>query len=413
MIKKLWDNGVARLTLIIIGAFILCAIIFSILTFLPMGKVDFPDVAAVAEVASTTPEVPLPPPVPAHIATPDSVRAVYLSSWAAGNGKFRRHLFDLIDNTEINAVVFDIKDYSGHISYRVDDPELAKFGSTENRIPDLKEFITSLHAKNVYVIGRISVFQDSFLVGTHPEWAVKTKSGGIWADYKGVKWLDAGAKPVWDYVVAIGNDAYAQGFDELNFDYIRFPSDGNMKDISYEWSKGKSRQETMKSFFEYINAQYASSSAVISADMFGLVTSSADDLGIGQVLEDALANFDFVAPMVYPSHFGKGYIGLDKPAKYPYEVIKSAMDRASVKALNATSSPLKIRPWLQAFSLGAEYTPAMVRAQIQATYDSGLNSWMLWNAASVYDKAALVPKGGVYLTSSTTPVTLASTTPAI
>jgi hypothetical protein len=317
----------------------------------------------------------------------------------------------------VNAVVFDIKDYSGHISYKVDDPELAKFGSVENRIPDVKEFITSLHAKNIYVIGRISSFQDSYLVGAHPEWAVKTKSGGIWADYKGVKWLDAGAKPVWDYVVAIGNDAYGQGFDELNFDYIRFPSDGNMKDLSYDWSGTNSRESTMRKFFEYLNKQFASSSAVISADLFGLVTSANDDLGIGQVLEDALANFDFVAPMVYPSHFGKGYIGLDKPAKYPYEVVRAAMDRGVSKANHASTTPLKIRPWLQAFSLGADYTPAMVRAQIQATYDAGLNSWMLWNAASVYNKDFFVPKGGESMTSSTTslvvPTTVASTTPKI
>jgi hypothetical protein len=327
---------------------------------------------------------------------------VYLSSWAAGNAKFRKHLFDLVDTTEINAVVFDVKDYTGRISYKVDDPELAKFGSVEERIPDIKEFIEELHARNVYVIGRISSFQDSYLVKVHPEWAVKTKSGGIWQDYKGVKWLDAGATPVWDYVVAIGRDAYNQGFDELNFDYIRFPSDGPMKDTDYTWSEGKSRQEVMRSFFEYINGQFASSSAVISADLFGLVTSSADDLGIGQVLGDALVNFDYVAPMVYPSHFGKGYRGIEKPATEPYNVIKYSMESGIQKALAATTTPLKLRPWLQAFDLGAEYTPALVRAQIQATYDVGLTSWMLWNAASVYDKEALVPKSEQ--TASTTAV---------
>jgi hypothetical protein len=238
-------------------------------------------------------------------------------------------------------------------------------------------------------------------VTIHPEWAVKTKAGAIWKDRKGVKWLDAGAKPVWDYVIAIGHESYAQGFDELNFDYIRFPSDGNMQDIAYSWGEGRSRQETMKEFFEYVNEKFASSSAVTSADLFGLVTSSNDDLGIGQVLEDALHNFDYVAPMVYPSHFGSGYRGIVKPAEKPYEVIQYSMTSAIEKAVLATSSPMKLRPWLQAFDLGATYTPAMVRAQIQATYDVGLTSWMLWNAASVYDKAALVPKGEELVATST------------
>ncbi|MES2216162.1 MAG: putative glycoside hydrolase [Patescibacteria group bacterium] len=426
MIRKLWDNGTARLTLIVVGAFVVCAIAFAVTLFLPMGKVSFPNVAALGDVATSTeitPELPPPlPPIPAHIKTPASVRAVYMSSWAAGNAKFRKHLFDIIDTTEINAVVFDIKDYTGRISYKVDDPVLAASGAVENRIPDIKDFIASLHAKNIYVIGRLSSFQDSFLVKDHPEWAVKTLSGEVWKDHKGVKWLDAGAKPVWKYIVAIGRDAYNQGFDELNFDYIRFPSDGNMKDISYDWSTGKTREETMKSFFEYVHEQFATSSVVISADLFGLTTSARDDLGIGQVLEDALLNFDYVAPMVYPSHFGTGYLGFVKPAQHPYEVIENSMSSAIKKAEVATTSPTKLRPWLQAFDLGATYTPDMIRAQIQATYDVGLDSWMLWDAASVYDKDALKKDKNdpivrkVKATPAPTPSTapsIASTTPGM
>jgi hypothetical protein len=397
---KVWDNGTARLTLIIVGACIVCAALFFITFYLPFGKVSYTDVAAIGETATTTtPEIPR---IPDHIATPEAVKAVYLSSWAAGNQKFRTHLFDLIDTTEVNAVVFDVKDYTGKVSFQVNDPYLQAFGSSENRIPDVEEFIDSLHEKGVYVIGRISSFQDSYLVKDHPEWAVKTKSGEVWKDYKGVKWLDAGAKPVWKYVAAIGHESYTKGFDELNFDYIRFPSDGNMKDISYDWAAGRSRAEVMRSFFEYIHEEFASSSAVISADLFGLTTSAADDLGIGQILGDALVNFDYVAPMVYPSHFGKGFYGYPKPAEHPYGVIKVSMDKAIEKALAATTTPLKLRPWLQAFDLGAIYTPDMVRAQIQATYDVGLNSWMLWDAASIYDKADLKPKGEPMTRSSTT-----------
>jgi len=405
MIKSLWDNGSARITIIIVGAFVLCTIIFFAILYLPFGKVSYP-------IETMTPQqplvaaavvVPIEPVIPAHIPTPDSVRAVYYTSWAAGHPRFRKEMFDLVDTTEINAVVIDVKDYSGRISFVVHDPELVREGAAEKRIPDVKELIDSLHEKGVYVIARISSFQDSYLVSRHPEWAVKTKSGAIWQDRKGVKWLDAAATPVWDYLVRIGNEAYAQGFDELNFDYIRFPSDGNMKDIAYTWGEGKTRAQTMRSFFDYIHNAFASTSIVTSADLFGLVTSSNDDLGIGQVLEDALINFDYVAPMVYPSHFGKGYHGIEDPAAHPYDVIHASMSSAVTRATLATTSPFKLRPWLQAFNLGATYTPAMVRTQMQATYDVGLTSWMLWNAGAVYNKESLLPKGET-LSSTSTPL---------
>jgi hypothetical protein len=244
---------------------------------------------------------------------------------------------------------------------------------------------------------------------------VKTKEGKIWQDYKGVKWLDAGAKPVWEYVARIGREAYSVGFDELNFDYIRFPSDGNLEDISYTWAAGRQRSEVVKDFYSYMHEQFSNSGIPTSADLFGLTTSADGDLGIGQILEYALNSFDYVAPMVYPSHFGAGFDGYAKPAQHPYEIIQSSMSSAIRKAVATTTkmkmlgiepiastSPQlytkdsydiqKLRPWLQAFDLGAIYTPAMVRQQIQATYDVGLTSWMLWNAASVYQKDALVAK---------------------
>ncbi len=429
--RELWrDYGSTRMTLIIVVAFLIVAALVAALWFIPQGHIDYvasntnPNSASVANQAvpivttiQTPPEASSTPPafVVTHIATPNPLKAVYMSSWAAGSQKFRKHLYDLVDTTEINAVVIDVKDYSGHISFPVEDPMLAATGAAEKRIPDIKEFIGTLHDKGVYVIARISSFQDSFMINIHPEWAVKTKEGNVWQDYKGVKWLDAGAKPVWEYLVAIGKESYNVGFDELNFDYIRFPSDGNLRDIAYSWGEGRSRQEVMKDFFTYMHEQFSQSGIPISADLFGLTTSANDDLGIGQILENALASFDYVAPMVYPSHFGHGFIGFEKPAQHPYEVIKSSMDHAVRKAEETTTTfqnlgedPIasttpqlytkesydksKLRPWLQAFDLGAVYTPEMVRLQIQATYDAGLTSWMLWNAGSIYKKDALLGK---------------------
>lgn len=335
--------------------------------------------------------IQIPPPfVVTHIKTPTPVKALYMSSWVAGNKKLRDNLVKLIDETELNAVVIDIKDYTGHISYMVENPVLREFGSSRNRIPDIKQFIGELHEKGIYVIGRISVFQDSYLVQTKPEYAVTDKEGKVWRDRKGIAWLDVSAKPVWDYITLIGEDAYSVGFDEINFDYIRFPSDGDMKNIAYPFSQGKVKSVALKEFFAHLDKNFRSKNIPISADLFGMTTSNNDDLGIGQILGDALVHFDFVAPMVYPSHYPPNFLGFQSPAGKPYEVIKFAMDRAVLKAGLASTSPTKLRPWLQDFSIGkVSYTPEMVKAQIQATYDSGLDSWMLWNASNVYTRAAL------------------------
>ncbi len=351
--------------------------------------------------AQTASALAEPPPfIVTHKKPPIAVKAIYMTSYVAGNKELRGKLVDLIDTTELNAVVIDIKDYSGRIAFKVEDPKLKIVGSEENRIPDIKEFIGTLHDKGIYVIGRISSFQDSYFVKKYPEHAVKTKAGEIWGDRKNIHWLDAGAVPVWEYLTAIGMEAYAFGFDELNFDYIRFPSDGNMNDIAYPYSQGKVKSVVLKEFFAYLDKTFHAKGIPISADLFGMTTSNTDDLGIGQILEDALEHFDYVAPMVYPSHYPPTFMGIANPASKPYEVISYAMKKSVDRAIIATTTPLKLRPWLQDFSIGGTtYTKEMVRAQIQATYDVGLTSWMMWNASNRYTAAAL-------LSSSTTEITI-------
>jgi hypothetical protein len=354
-------------------------------------------------IATSTPEVviassSLPVNVPVtHLATPVPLKAVYMSSWVAGTPRLRNKLVQLIDETELNAVVIDIKDYSGRITFTVHDPELAAYGSVENRIPDIVEFIRTLHEKGIYVIGRISVFQDAYMVLHKPEWAVRRASDkAVWKDHKGISWIDAGAEPYWQYVTAIAKESYAKGFDEFNFDYIRFPSDGDMKNIAYPWSGSTTRRVVIGKFFTYLQNSLLdvtspeAGRAPMSADLFGYTTTNTDDLGIGQVLEVALPYFDYIAPMVYPSHYNSGFRNHAVPAAAPYDVVHYSLMRATERAIAASSSPQKIRPWLQDFSIGrTTYTPAMVKAQIKATYDNGLNGWMLWNASNNYTRAAL------------------------
>ncbi len=421
---SLYRRGSAKPTMLVLGGLLACGALISVLWFLPLGTIEYASTDIGAQAADAIVEATSTEPiatstedvfVATHVTTPDQVKAVYMTSWAAASRKFRDHLYDLVDTTEINAVVIDVKDYTGRISFPMDEPLVEESGAAEDRIPDIREFIAVLHEKGVYVIARISVFQDSYLIDIHPEWAVKTLSGSVWQDYKGVKWLDAAAKPVWDYTVAIGRGAYAVGFDELNFDYIRFPSDGDLEDISYTWAEGRLRHEVIHDFYRYMHEQFSGTGIPISADLFGLTTSAQGDLGIGQILEYGLEYFDYVAPMVYPSHYGKGFNGYAKPAEHPYEVIHQAMLDGIAKAEATTTriswlgeepiastspqlytknahDPKKLRPWLQAFDLGAVYTPEMVRAQMQATYDVGLDSWMLWNAGSIYKKDALLSK---------------------
>ena len=170
-----------------------------------------------------------------HIPTPNPLKGLYMTSWVAGTNSMRDHVIALLDTTEANAVVVDLKDYTGNIAYPVDDPVLKAVGSVQKRIPNLKNLTNLLHSKGVYVIGRIACFQDPYFVKLHPEYAMKkdTDHSLVWADHNGLTWLDPGEQPVWDYLIAISKDAYAQGVDEIQFDYTRFPSDGDMKNIYY------------------------------------------------------------------------------------------------------------------------------------------------------------------------------------
>ncbi|MDO8575674.1 MAG: putative glycoside hydrolase [bacterium] len=377
-----------------INIFITCLIIILISVYLlvwiaPKFLSKTVYVSAEQAVSSSTIEVK---DVITHIATPSAVKAIYISSWVAGTPSISERLYKMIDDTELNAVVIDIKDYTGRISFLTDNKKLESFGSPQSRIRDIKALIKNLHERNIYVIGRISSFQDAYLVNARPELAVKKRTDGkIWKDRKGISWLDPGSEEVWKYLIEIGNDSYNVGFDELNFDYIRFPSDGNMLDIAYPFSMHNDKAEIIKKFFAYLRENLGDTGAILSADLFGMTTTNKDDLGIGQILENALVYMDYVAPMVYPSHFPTGFYGMKNPSAEPYRVVQISMKRAVERAEMASTSPNKLRPWLQDFSIGkTDYTPEMVRAQIQATYDVGLSSWMLWDAGNKYSPSALI-----------------------
>jgi hypothetical protein len=352
-------------------------------------------------------------PLVKHVPTPVPVRAIYMSQCVVGTPSFRDELVKLVDETELNAVVIDIRDYTGKIAFPIDEPDLKDYVSDECGADDMQEFVERLHDKGIYVIGRITVFQNPAYTKAHPEEAVQHVEGGVWKDHKGLAFVDVGARPYWDHVVKLSTLSYELGFDELNFDYIRFPSDGDMKAAVYSWSDGKSKADALEEFFAYLHNKLAPTGAVLSADLFGYVTVHLDDLGIGQLLERALPYFDYVAPMVYPSHYNRGFAGLSNVNSDPYKVVYTSMVEA-VKRTLATTTPTesfaferigtstpavyakpsypasKMRPWLQSFDYPVPYTPEMVRAQIQANTDAGLDSWMFWDSANRYRSLQVV-----------------------
>lgn len=348
-----------------------------------------------AEIADEAALALFPPPKIVHIKTPEPLKALYMTSCVASTQSWRTSLKELIKTTELNAVVIDVKDYTGTVAYMARNTGLGCV------VPDLQAFVDELHANNIYVIGRISVFQDLSYSNFHPELAIRSlETGGVWKDYKDISFIDVGAKPYWDYILEISKASYALGFDELNYDYIRYPSDGNMQDANYTWMTASSTRAAMlESFFSYLYANLKNTGVKTSADLFGMTTTMTTDMGIGQVLERALPYFDYISPMVYPSHYPAGWNGFANPAEHPYDVVKLAMSegkrREEIQRISlglATSTPSKLRPWLQDFNLGATYGPDKIRAQMQATYDSGLTSWMLWSAANRYTETALLPE---------------------
>ena len=223
----------------------------------------------------------------------------------------------------------------------------------------------------------------------------------MWRDRKGIAWLDPGSREAWDYIAKVSEDAYAQGFDEINLDYIRFPSDGDMQNIEYSFGSSTTpKVATMREFYKYITDKLRSKDIPVSVDLFGLTTVNKDDLGIGQSLEDALTYFDYVAPMVYPSHFAPHFNGWADPNTVPGSLVEYAMGRAVARAdaldwlastTRSSTTPAtntKLRPWLQDFDYGGNYGEAEGRAQINAVYANGLASWMIWDPSVKYTTSA-------------------------
>ncbi|MDA2922359.1 putative glycoside hydrolase [Patescibacteria group bacterium AH-259-L07] len=324
---------------------------------------------------------------------PVYARGIYMSSWTASEQKRVDELIDFILRTELNAVVIDIKDSTGRIAYNSDIDQAKEWGTREIRIKDISALLEKFQSRGIYTIARIVIFRDPVLAQVRPDLALKSKhTGKLWKDSGGTQWMDPASREVWAYNVALAQEALELGFGEVNFDYVRFPSDGNILDISFPvWDREVPRSEVIRQFFEY-QAQALKHVGRRSVDIFGMTMMHSDtnyDMNIGQRFIDAVPYFNYISPMLYPSHFGDTFDDLDNPAEHPYEVISRSFEKTQehiVVPLIEKNKPLpKIRPWIQAFDLGAVYTPEMITLQKQAVLEGGGYGWLLWNARNRYE----------------------------
>lgn len=315
---------------------------------------------------------------------PEYVRGIYLTAYSASRDDWRSRLIQRIKKGKINSVVIDIKDYTGYILYNSSLEDLQKLGTVKPIISDIKKVLDEFREAGIYTIARQTVFQDPVLAKARPDLAVKTTSGGTWYNYGGLAWMDPAKQEVWDYNIAIAKEAAHLGFDEINFDYIRYPSDGNLKSMELDLKEGETKAGKMEEFFSYLSAQM--SGIIISADMFGLVMDNVKtgyDLGIGQVLKIAIPHFDYICPMMYASHYNNGYMGFANPADHPGAVVANGIEIASPLF---GSERATLRPWLQAFSMGAVYDEVKINEQTEAVESAtSTTGWLLWNARNYYE----------------------------
>lgn len=309
-----------------------------------------------------------------HIPIPGEVRAIY---WTAVTATTDRgdELLSYMLNTGLNAVVIDVKMDNGQL--------LA--------IDDFEEILETLFDAGIYRIARIAVMRDGAFAREHPEVALRSAAGGFWYDSIGSIWVDPAAKGVSDYAIELGQQFYEAGFDEIQYDYVRFASDGALSSIRYPvYDLSEAKVEVMQRFFERVGGSMREEGIPVSFDLFGMTFWSHHDYNIGQRLIDVLPYADWVSPMVYPSHYPNGFNGYGNPAQYPYEIVKESLDAghtlmAGVYAGTDEELRYRFRPWLQDFDIGAVYTSEKIEAQIRAARDAGASGWMLWNARNVYE----------------------------
>ena len=324
---------------------------------------------------------------------PQVVKSIYLSFYTVAWEERREHLLDLVDKTELNAVVMDVKSDQGLVNAALGVPLAKESGAEVNLVKDMPGLLARLRAKNVYTIARIVVFKDKALASKRPDLAVKDSgTGRVYVDCEEQWWVDPYRREVWDYNIAIAERAAQLGFDEIQFDYIRFPSDCVRGSLVYsQESTAQSRMAAIEGFLAAASARLKPLGVFVGADTFGWTTVREDEMGIGQLIEGMVKHLDYLCPMVYPSTWGEGALGVDYPAAQPYEIVYRSLKRGMERV--GTLPTLRIRPWLQDFhdynARKLRYAAWEIDQQRRAAEATNTLGWMLWNAGATYTEGAL------------------------
>ena len=328
---------------------------------------------------SQTASEPKPEPRP----LPDEIRGVHVTmALASLDGKLDEYL-DLTEQG-LTALQLDVKDENGEVGFSRPAVALAARIGAARTYYDARRAAGKAHARGVYLIGRVVVFEDPVLARERPALAIRRADGSIWTTSAGLGWVNPYDERVWKYNLDIAEAAVKAGFDEIMFDYVRFPTDGDVSTAVFEPRRSEPRSRTISRFLEYARSRLEPAGARVSAAVFGL--SATRGMGIGQKPRRLAEHLDAIYPMVYPSHYGSGEYGLDDPNAVPgVTVARSLKDFRRALAGRDT----QLVPWLQDFSLGREYTIDEVRAQIQAARDLESKGFLLWNPAGLYTPGAL------------------------
>lgn len=332
-----------------------------------------------------------------RVVLPEEVRGIYWTAWTAASSR-GNVLADYIVDHNLNTVVIDLKMDNGALAFFPTNQDLSGYAMARPAIIDLPYLLERLGKLGIYRIARIAVMRDDTYALSRPSVAVKYSSGNLWQDNTGSYWLDPAASEVAEYAIALGREAWQQGFDEVQYDYVRFPSDGRLSAIVYPvYNEQQSKESVMQDFFARVGGTMQQSHIPVSFDLFGMTFINNDDYGIGQRLIDVYPYTDFVSPMVYPSHYANNFKGFANPADYPYEIVYYSLEDGVtllVEELGIAEIEIrqKIRPWLQDFDIGAIYDSQKIEAQIKAARDAKASGWILWNARNVYEPADYLAK---------------------
>ncbi len=326
---------------------------------------------------------------------PVNAKGIYVTAEVAKSSSLD-DIIALIDRTELNTVVIDIKADTGYIVYSMDSETAKAIGATTNEISNVSALMAKLKEHNIYAVARVVAFKDPLLAKNRPDLAVYNSDGSYYVDNQGTKWVSPYKQEVWEYLAEVGIQCAAIGFNEINFDYIRFPTDG-VSNVVYDETGTTTKEEAITAFVKYICETLRPYGIYVSADVYAtVINSTVDAAAVGQDYASMSRYLDYICPMIYPSHYGYGYGGIDYPDMEPYTIIKWAVQASDKKIASIPSYQHHaiVRPWLQDFTATylthhMVYDAEAVRTEITALYDNGVTEWLLWNAAVVYTEDAL------------------------